>query len=289
MITGTQDDSSGEDRIPQPPADIQATVDHSEAAAQPGFDSYEAPTPKISEVAVNDGHVMFLGNQYAQVGELVDMWADLIEGHADKAADFWKAFEESFSCRGINEARLDFENLSSTGLWAPFRRMQVVRRGVVSIPIYVATQGKDLYVSWRAFLQGQVSLIKLVLWVILSFVVVVPFSMMERIYEAYNEYGFFTGYVTRSELDPEKWLPLGILVLVVTGALAAAYGFFRRQGDWQAVWRKSINELHVDDVASLTSAVHKSIVAAADQAGIDTTKLEAREPFYNPRSRKRRI
>ena len=288
MITDTQDDSSGEDQVPQPPADIQATVDQSEAAAQPRFNLFGGGTPKISEVAVNDGRAKFFGNQYAQVGELVDMWADLVEGHADKAAEFWKAFEASFTSRDVKEARLYLEDLSSTGLWAPFRQMQVVRRGVVSIPIYIATQGKDLYVSWRAFIQGQVSLVKLVLWVILSFAVVYPFSMKERIIEDYRS-GFFTGYITRSELDPEKWLPLGILVLVVTGVLAVTYGFFRRQGDWQAVWREPINELQIDDVASLTSAVHKSVIAAADQVGIDTTKLEAREPFYNPRGRKRRI
>lgn len=234
----------------------------------------------ISEVGVNDGSAELYGNQYAQVGDLVDMWADLIEGYADKASDFWTAFATHYRERDIKGAGIYADKLTATGLWAPYRRMNFVKRGVVTVPIYVATQGKDLYVSWRAFIQGQISLIKVGVWLILCFLLALPLSL-EETFVRFGE--------TSTRLDSGRCLSSGLTIVVVTGILAAAYGFFYRQGDWQALWREPIHELQIDDVASLTSAVHKSVIAAADQVGIDTTKLEAREPFYNPRGRKRRI
>lgn len=237
-------------------------------------------TSGFSEAATYDGNAEFYANQYAQVGEIVDMWADLIEGYAAKTTDFWQAFKTHFEARGLTGYSPRSDYLTATGLFAPYRKMEFVRRGVVTIPIYIAVQGKDLYISWRAFVQGQISLIKVVGWLIICLLLTFPFALEEK-YEQFGE--------VSTTLNSGKCLSSFVMVVVVTGVIAAAYGFFYRQGDWQALWREPLNELQVDDVASLSSAVHYSLIAAADQVGIDTTKLQAREPFYTPRGRRRRI
>ena len=56
-------------------------------------DTDKAPQPKekrgktynIREVDEYQGEPRFYGNQYTQVGEVVDMWADLIDGFGAKA------------------------------------------------------------------------------------------------------------------------------------------------------------------------------------------------------------
>lgn len=238
------------------------------------------PSSAFKQVGTDDGVAQFYGNQYAQVGDLVDMWADLLEGHGERATDFWAAFLAHFRDRDIMGVGPYSRPLTATGLFAPYRQMEFVKRGVVNIPIYVATQGKDLYISWRAFVQGQISLVKLVVWLLVCLVIALPFSLQEK-YVNFGE--------TSTSINSGRWFILAIITIVATGVWAVAYGLFYRQGDWQALWREPVNELQFDDVASLTDAVHNSLIAAADKVGIDTTKLQEREPFYTPRGRKRRI
>jgi hypothetical protein len=46
-----------------------------------------------------------------------------------------------------------------------------------------------------------------------------------------------------------------------------------------------VHELYYDDMAALSTMVHQSILFAAQQVGIDTTKLEKHEPAYSPKNR----
>ena len=108
------------------------------------------PTPKpdhIKEIGeferTSEGSLLVIpyGNQYAHVGYLLDMWAELVTGQAEKAGDFWNNVDNQInsisplvSCR--------YRNLSATGLFVPFRKTVFVRRNPVTIVIYIATQGQ---------------------------------------------------------------------------------------------------------------------------------------------------
>lgn len=242
--------------------------------------SGSSSSQRLPVVGTDDGNAQLYANQYAQVGTLLDMWAELIEGYGEKADEFYENFSTHFKNREIKGVSFWQGNLTATGLFAPYRKMEIVQRGVVTMPIYIATQGKDLYVSWRAFVQGYISLVKIGVWTAICFLVSFLFFGLSEQYE-YGE--------TSTVLDSSRCFTSFATIMIVTGIVAAAYGFFYRQGDWQAIWRDQLNELHIDDIASLTSAVHYSLIAASDKMGIDTTKLQPREPFYNPRGRKRRI
>lgn len=218
-----------------------------------------------------------LGNQYAQVGELVDMWADLVEGYGDKAADFWTAFYESFNQRQIKATTDSRERLTSTGFYPVRREMTFIRRDPVTIAVFVAKQGADLYVSWRAFIQGKISDIRIVVWLIIAVVISLPFSFDTDVWQGTTEF------------NTASFLRTFVFMLIATGILIALNGLFYRKGDILGLMRESLHELQVDELASLSAAVHKSILTAADKVGIDTTKLEPREPFYINRQRKRRI
>lgn len=218
-----------------------------------------------------------LGNQYAQVGELVDIWADLVEGYGDKAADFWTAFYESFSQRQIKTVTDSRERLTSTGFYPSSREMTFIRRDPVTIAVFVAKQGADLYVSWRAFIQGKISQLRVAAWLVIVGLASLPFSFDTDVWRGTTEF------------NSDSFLKTYLIILAITGILIGLNGLFYRKGDILGLLRESLHELQVDELASLSAAVHKSILTAADKVGIDTTKLEPREPFYINRQRKRRI
>jgi len=234
----------------------------------------------IRTIAVNDGNAAFYASQSAKLGVLADMWADLIVGYGDKAEEFWNAFLAQFKERGISGAGPYPDRLPATGMWPPYREMQFVKRGLVTIPIYVAVQGKDLYISWRAFAQGYPDLSRIVLWIASAILLALPLSL-ERTLVGWGE--------TSTRIQLGDLLTNAFLILLFTGIFGAFFGYLFREGDWLGLVREPVNELQVDDVASLSNAVHISLLAAADTVGIDTTKLQEREPFYAARARKRRI
>lgn len=234
----------------------------------------------IRQIAVRDGNAAFYASQSAKLGVLADMWADLIVGYGDKAEEFWNAFLAHFKERGMSGVGPYPDRLPATGMWPPYREMQFVKRGLVTIPIYVAVQGKDLYVSWRVFAQGYPDLARIVLWVASAILLALPLSL-ERTLIGWGE--------TSTKIQLGDLLSNVFLILLFTGIFGAIYGYLFREGDWLGLVREPVNELQVDDVASLSNAVHVSLLAAADTVGIDTTKLQEREPFYAARARKRRI
>lgn len=216
------------------------------------------------------------GNQYEQVGEVVEMWADLIEGYGYRAEEFFQAFDEFVASRSIPEQHAAWDDLTATGFNAPARTMRFYRRNPVVIAVYIARQGADLYVSWRAFVQGKISEVKLALVGIFCVFLALLLSLRIQI-----------GYGAITSVDGEALLRNFIILAVACLIGIATYGVFYRKGDYLALLRNPIYELHYDDVTSLASAVHKSLIAAADKIGIDITKLEPREPVYSPRRRPR--
>ena len=235
---------------------------------------------QVQDITIYDDVPPLYGNQFFQTGDLVDMWADLIEGHASNAQAFWNAYSASFSNREAG-ARRQVQKLSSTGIFPPSREMEFVKRQGVTITVYVATQGRDLYVSWRAFIQAQISGLKIGLWIVICLLLALPFSFTEVVGNYYWE--------TERKVNTSTLLILFVAILAVTGIWILLVGFFRRRGDFFSLLRKGLSELQIDEIIALSGAVHYSVLAAADKVGIDTTKLQAREPFYTSRQRQRRI
>lgn len=152
--------------------------------------------------------------------------------------------------------------------------MIFLRRDPVTVTLYLATQGDDLYVSWRAFIQRDVEENRVValLWLWLGVAAFIIFIVSG----GFNIVGFSETIIGA--------IGGGIVALII-GAIACFMGYTRHDGDYLHYFRTPINELHIDDILSATSVVHKTIIATADKMGIDIATLEAREPFYKQRRR----
>lgn len=215
-------------------------------------------------------------NQYAQVGELIERWADVAEGYGQKANAFWEAFESNLKGREVEQLSQYWGDLASTGIFSPRRNAFLVQRGPVTVAVVVARQGNDLYISWRAFIQNYVSMVRVGIWAALVLLISLPFAYDV---DFWGESSFSSGAFFRNVIF------FGLLSLI----FILLYGLMYRDADVLSLFRSPIHELQYDEVASLSTTVHKTVLAAADKVGIDRASLEVREPVYLGRRAKRRI
>jgi hypothetical protein len=216
-------------------------------------------------------------SQHAQVGALVERWADVLEGAGEKAGAFWEAFYQSYSSREIPRFEDDWEMLSSNLLYSPPQReMLFVRRGPITIAVLLAQQGADLYTSWRCFIKNPVAWWRVAAVLVVAILIGWPFAYTNEVLSG-----------THYELS--RHFNATLVTFVVLMVLIGIYGLLFRAGDAGSLLRAQIHELQYDEVASLTTVIHKSLIHAADKLGIDTAKLEPRTPVYLGQQQRRRI
>jgi hypothetical protein len=95
-----------------------------------------------------------------------------------------------------------------------------------------------------------------------------------------TEYGFDYG----TDMAAVGWGCMETMaVLAALPYIIAGYLGTVRKGSLMAFFILPPDELRFDEAYALSSAVHRSILYAADQLDIDTTKLEPHEPHYKRR------
>lgn len=245
----------------------------------------QAPTSDgIPQVDHYAGRVIF-GSQFLSKPILLDTWADIVEGYADKAREFKETFQQYMSDKNITRLSSESDFLTATGFGAPQRLMSFYKRNPVSIAVYVAKQGDDLYVSWRAFVESKVSFNRLsaVAGITLLMAILFRYVLGGLGMNLIDYFRYALSYP--SSYIPfilSTWFALFVAILLIMGVIG-----WWRGGDFLTLLRHRIHELHYDDVMSLTAVIHKTIIATADSLGIDTAKLEVREPLFKTRRRPR--
>jgi hypothetical protein len=218
--------------------------------------------------------------QFDEVGTLIDMWADMLVDHADDGQTFALHLITHLKTHQGKNIEIKVDKLHTTGILADQREMLFVERANVIIAIYIAKQGKDLYTSWRAFLKLSEDWIKIVLSMLV--LMVLGFFLREPVQ-------IVMGYGTRTLPDLEA-LVVVIVTMIVSAIpifLLFLWGYYRRDGDMFAFYRRPITEFHIDDILSMTNYVHNGVIAAADAIGVEEAQLEVREPLFKKRRRPR--
>lgn len=218
----------------------------------------------------------FFSNQFSQVGFLVEFWGDSIDDYGSKHEEFWKKYQQRKAAKGLEGLEVTTKRLRSQTFNTFEREMEFNYRDPVTVTVYFLPDGQDLYISWRSFIQQPVSESKVIAVAMLVVTFWLTFGNLGNI--PTFDLGVFL-----------LWLliiGLATLVgwLVVFGAIFA-WGYFRCEGDFLYLLRKPISEQHADDVKRLANAIHSSIIAAADEMGVDTAKLSAREQVKRKKSR----
>ncbi len=256
---------------PVAPPPVAAPAPAPAPAPKPRRKGYLYPLRPLGEY---DPNKLLMGNQFGQVGYVMDMWGELILDAQPQSAWFWQNFAAFLERNKMPGVSTEFKSLEATGFWSQSRTMYFLQKAPVTVTIYLASFGNDLYMSYRTFLQGAIDQIRVSMFVIAAYII-------HWIFINIRSGTIFGGRGTTYWLDI-LWL---VIALVVVFGFASFWAYVNRNGDYLYLYRQEVNELHFDDAVAMTSLVHKGLLNAANATGIETKTLETHEPFYLPKNR----
>ncbi len=200
---------------------------------------------------------------FPESATLIDFWADVIEGEATKEPKFRAAFQQLFDAREPQYTKMQERQITRKHtLYYTTIQSQFAKAVVLS-----QERGVDLYVSWRLYHEKGISWVKTLLWLVVC--VVIGYLL------ARGRYWFTVG----------EWLAYSIGTIFVTAFLILLFGSMFR-GNPLALLSASLDEFRVDEITSFGLSLHKTMLAAANQVGIDTAKLPTKEPIFQNRKRR---
>jgi hypothetical protein len=205
------------------------------------------------------------GINLKKLGMYLDGWGDLVEGMGTKATQVRYEVLEQLRSRNMPDVSLSrktgYANVTSKD-----KRAYLISKTDpgVTTTIYVAEHGKDLYVSWRTYLDRVWN--QVVLWVILGA------ALLFGAAQANDRY--FGGFAI--------FMATFVGALIVEAGLVALAGFLFRR-DPLAFFFVEVTVLDAEDISAMSLSVHKSILRALDQSGIEVSKLRFKEKFTGGR------
>jgi hypothetical protein len=242
---------------------------------------------KFESIGSEDTETISEG-QCTQVGELVDIWGEIVESEAEKAGEFWKHYFEYKKERVGEYIEVRWRSLQSTGFIQPQRKMEFNKLGSVTVTTYVATLGDDLYFSMRTFIQGSISEFRVLLTFLIFFAINALVFWDTVKYSGYNDWGQWEEKIDLTQIFDSTG---NIITLLTIAAIVLGIPLFRgatgEKKDLFEFWRNPIREIYYDEAIALSKIVHNAMMYAANQVGIDTKKLEPRVPFYQQRTKPR--
>lgn len=181
-------------------------------------------------------------------------WAELIPAQAEKAAEVGEAFVEEFKGREIPGVTLEQMEFSA----GPVKKAyQVIRSPYATVAVHVGPAGKDLSVRWSLHPRREPK------WMMLGFLagIACGISFLTALTSLGNFGYFFFGWI----FGTFNWLmPVAILALIAGYVWKGSLWYF---------FMEAPGEMAEDEMTALTMAVHQSLVAALEKAGIETDGL----------------
>jgi hypothetical protein len=214
------------------------------------------------------------------LGEFLDGWADVIEGMGDKVDDVRDKVVSQLQARNMPDVQIK----KQLGIVSSMKRQG--RQYVITTTypgattaIYIGKHGQDLYVSWRTFHKPIWNIILLLAIVaipgfvgcscsIASFVMRGDFSLLSS----------STANMLTVSLCCSSFLAIlvtEILLLMLIGKVV--------KGDPWAYFQIEPSLFDADDIIAMSLSVHKSLIRALDNAGIDVSKLRIKREFQGGR------
>ncbi|MDL1894382.1 hypothetical protein FBQ87_16070 [Sphingobacteriales bacterium CHB3] len=151
--------------------------------------------------------------------------------------------------------------------------MFFIRRNPVTVTVYVASQGNDIYMSYRTFLQSDFMQGRVAIVTVIG--ALIGFALGETILRFllwdWSEFPRLFAFIGGG----------GVVAILIVAMLGLIY----HRGDAGYFFRQPLHELVIDDAQALTLLVQRSLLTAAEVADIKLNTLEKQEPFAVPRNR----
>ena len=210
----------------------------------------------------------------------------LLDNQGDKADQLNQKINQNFNERSIPGTTVTKETLKARGVFVENREYFLLRKGLVTMGLYVIKFGKDLYLSLASYLKPPISnfrvgvVILMLLfgsYMITGFPAGVNNSMSNLIN---SSLGGFGGGLFGGETSVPSGAGLATLLCVI-GPLGLINGLllllFFGYSIWKYLTEKDIlaglrvtpNEFNEDDLMSLEKAVERTINQSMDEIGLD--------------------
>jgi hypothetical protein len=215
------------------------------------------------------------GTRRRHTGWLMDNQVNLAQNLSDKIT-------QKFNERTIPGAVVEKKNLTGRGVIVETRPYFLVRQGLVTIGLYVAQIGKDLFVSLASYLKPPISNVRLSLVILMAlFALYTLFIFPNSLASAVeNLLGGFMGFGGRTSSGGNLGTllcivgPLGTLNLLSL-SLFVVYSLYKfmTEKDILAGLRVTPNEFNEDDLMAVEKAVEQTVRISLDEIGVNADDL----------------
>jgi hypothetical protein len=202
------------------------------------------------------------------LGGQLDGWADLVEGMGEKTEEVREAIMKELISKDMPEIQLAKKEGYVNEFTTNYRiYLTATKSPGITTLVSVKKHGTDLYISWRTFIRPVLN--ALLVLILLGASLANGWLAMNRVS------GWF---VNRTQV----FISTSIVTWVVLTVLAGLLGYLLHQNPAH-FFLVRVTLMTADDITALSLSVHKAILSAFDQVGIDTSKLRLKEKFSGGR------
>jgi hypothetical protein len=204
----------------------------------------------------------------------------LLDEGGDYAGKLIQKITAAFKDRQIPQAGIQQETLTARGILVENRPYFIVKRGLVSVALYVSEFGQDLFISLAAYLKPPISKLRSIILGIMAFFWLISTFLFPSLVG--SMYADMAGGILGMGSSP-SFLPA--FLLCVLSPLAAinslalflfiVYGMYKwlTDKDFLAGLREKVNEFNEDDLMAMVLAVEQTVYSSLDEIGLDSEKL----------------
>lgn len=237
-------------------------------------ESFTTLPSEVSGQELGTSKRVFFGSSLDNQGIVVERWADIFVDQAEYCEKFQNLFKANMVVRDIKNIEKSEIWLSTGGFLGIKRPLYLYSRPAAAVGVTIATQGNDLYISWRLFVRNVLDWKRVVIWLIVCGLLTLMNSQLrflELLVNLNDQNSFSQTPIYSNEIS-------FLVFSLVTGGILYFMGYFLNH----------FNEFFYDDAEGLAIIVQKSIIEVADQLEIDVSKLQPRESVMR-QPRRRRI
>ena len=214
----------------------------------------------------------------ADLGTRLDGWADILLGAGAQAQMVAESFEQQLLAQNMPVVKIVPETLTPGG-WSGKRRsyyLVQIEPGA-SMAVYINRFGENLYLAWDMYVRP------IIRWPILVIALCLIFALPAlACFVGYN--GDFLTRLAYAGVGGSTALLIITLLCSPAAGVGLLFGAgligLIQRGNATAFFIKEIDTFTADDITAMMMSVHKTLLAALDEAGLKTDLLHEKDRFF---------
>ena len=214
----------------------------------------------------------------ADLGTRLDGWADILLGAGAQAQMVAESFEQQLLAQNMPVVKIRPRTLTPGG-WSGKRRsyyLVQIEPGA-SMAVYINRFGENLYLAWDMYVRP------IIRWPILVIALCLIFALPAlACFVGYN--GDFLTRLAYAGVGGSTALLIITLLCSPAAGVGLLFGAgligLIQRGNATAFFIKEIDTFTADDITAMMMSVHKTLLAALDEAGLKTDLLHEKDRFF---------